>query len=146
MINTQADIVSYSSYGLFESIEDGAVAVPVAEGWLENELIATADDFLAAFGETAHYFPAGYVGEDGREILAIVERLEPSEIESAPFGHSVRLEVSVKNNSTGGIASSEINLGFDKIKIADRIGETALLRRITNIIRQDKGMLRLELR
>jgi len=114
---------------------------------VENEfdqlLIDMTNDFLAEFGEPISYLPAGG-GE--REITAIVDREPPAELEGMPGSHSPRLVISVANNSTDGISSSEINISKDKVELSVRINETAQERLITKIISQDAGMMSLEVR
>lgn len=109
----------------------------------DQELIDTAPDFLTTFGETVTYYPkAG----GSRQITAIVSRERPAELEGAPHGRAPRLSVSVANDSTTGISSDEIDTGGDEINLSVRIGETAQRRRITKILSQDAGMMKLELR
>jgi len=56
------------------------------------------------------------------------------------------LTINVRNDSTYGISSSEIDLGRDKVSVPVRIGEAAQERKLDKLISQDAGMMVLELR
>jgi len=111
----------------------------------QTELIDTAEKFLDTLGsEAIVYLPAGG-GE--RPIDAIVNRDPPAELGDAPHGHSPLAIIAVRNNATDGISSAELDIGGgDKVRYAIRLGKTPQDRRITGIISQDAGMLRLEVR
>lgn len=110
----------------------------------QTELTATAEEFLDTLGaETIVYLPAGG-GE--RAIGAIVNRDPPAELGEAPHGHSPLAVIVVRNDSTEGISSAELDTAGDKVRYAVRLGKTPKDRRITGIISQDAGMLRLEVR
>jgi len=81
-----------------------------------------------------------------RQITALVSRQPVDDLGDAPVGTAPRLTVNVRNNSTYGISSSEIDLGSDKVSVPVRIGEAAQERKLTKVISQDAGMLVLELR
>lgn len=109
----------------------------------DQELIDTAPDFLSTFGETVTYYPkAG----GSREITVVVTREQPADLDGAPHGQAPRLTIAVANDATTGISSSEVDTGGDEVKLARRIGETAINRRITKLLSQDAGMIELELR
>lgn len=55
-------------------------------------------------------------------------------------------QVHVANDTTYGIASTELNLGGDQISLPPRDGKTAESRTITQLLIQDNGMLVLECR
>ena len=55
-------------------------------------------------------------------------------------------EIHVKNDSTLGISSEELNLGGDSIEFAMRVGQAKARRSITRLISHDEGMLILECR
>lgn len=113
------------------------------EGEFDDLLVDTTDEFLETFGEDIKYLPAG---GGQREIVAIVDRGQPAPLDGAPHGHSPLLTISVANDSTTGISSSEIDTGGDKVELAVRIGETVQQRRITKVLSQDAGMMKLEIR
>ena len=102
-----------------------------------------ADIILSEFGETIVYKPRG---GGSRSIEAVVTRAGAEGLGGAPAGNAPLSNILVKNDSTEGISSSEIDTGGDKVTIAHRIGDTAQDRRITNIIGQDCGMMTLEVR
>lgn len=92
------------------------------------------------FAESAPYRPKGGTA---RTISAVVFRLLPQVNEDENRSLQV-FEVHVANNSTTGIAASEINLGGDEIDLADRVGKTPKPRSIVQILDQDEGMLVLQ--
>ena len=109
----------------------------------DQELIDTAPEFLETFGETVTYYPkAG----GSREITAVVTRGQPTELDGAPHGHAPRLTIAVANDATTGISSSKVDTGGDEVKLSRRISETAANKRVTKILSQDTGMMKLELR
>lgn len=107
----------------------------------DYELAAEASNFLTAFGCPIVYTPAG---GSGRNIIAIIDRLEPGQLTNN--SNAPMTTISVANNSTSGISAAEIDTGGDKVTLAIRRGETAMQRRITSIISQDAGMMTLEVR
>lgn len=109
----------------------------------DQVLIDTAADYLAVFGETVTYWPAG---GGSRSITAVVNHERPEGLDGAPHGSAPLLAIEVANDSTSGISSNEVDTGGDKVELAVRIGETAQKRLIKKIISQDAGMMRLELR
>jgi len=110
---------------------------------IDVSMLDDADIFLDAFGEPGTYMPRGG-GE--RAITIIVDREGVVGLGAAPSGQSGSWVVSVKNSSAEGISTSEIDTGGDKIKFANRLGETPIARRIIRLISQDTGMMQLELR
>lgn len=110
----------------------------------QQELIDSAEEFLDTLGgEEIVYLPAG---GGGRTIKAIVNRDQPAELGDAPHGHAPLAIIAVRNDETDGISSAEIDTGGDKVRYAVRLKKTPQDRRITGIISQDSGMLRLEVR
>ena len=109
----------------------------------DQALIDSKDDFLTTFGETVVYWPRT---GGSREITAIVGRDRPDDLDGVPHGQAPRLTINVANDETDGISSSEVDKGGDKVELAVKIGETAQQRRITKILYQDAGMMKLELR
>jgi hypothetical protein len=101
------------------------------------------------FAETVTYVPHRFFGEDARasrSIVAVVER-DPigSVVESESQVMSV-YRVSVKNDSTSGIASDEIDTGGDYIELPPRDGKDAERATITRILEQDPAMIVVECR
>ncbi len=109
---------------------------------VQNGLLAgEADIFLANFGEPVTYHPKS---GSTRDIIAIVDRLPPGGVEGIPRSNTFKFFILVKNDSDGGISSSEINIGGDKISLPKRIGQTAAQRKINVAQWQDYGMMYLE--
>lgn len=107
----------------------------------DKTLEMSADSFfLLPDTEFVTYFPAS---GDSRRIQAVVNRLGPEQIEALGGGRQVS-EVLVKNSSTDGIASTEVDTGGDKIKMAPRAGSVPVMMRITKILSQDAGMIKLK--
>ena len=90
------------------------------------------------FGETVTYRPR-LVSE--RNIAAVVTRQQAEQISGDENRVATVFEVHVANNSTTGIATTEIDLGGDMIDIADRVGKTPKPRSILQILDQDEGMV-----
>jgi len=109
----------------------------------DNELVAGVDEFLDMFGETITYYPNG---SESRQILAIVDRNPPEKLDNAPYGVAPLLVITVANNSITGIKSDQVDTGLDKVELAVRIGQAVQQRMFTDIISQDAGMLKLEVR
>ena len=110
---------------------------------LDQMLIDTTADLLEVFGETVTYKPRA---SGSRSITAIVSRERPEGLDGAPHGSAPLLTIEVANDSTTGISSDKVDTGGDIVEMAVRIGETAQDRPIKEIISQDAGMMRLELR
>jgi len=109
----------------------------------DQALIDSTDDFLTTFGESVTYWPNG---GGSREITAVVSRDRPDDLDGAPHGQAPRLTITVANDDTKGISSSEVDTGGDKVALQVKIGESTQQRRITKILSQDAGMMKLELR
>ena len=106
-------------------------------------LTETASEFTDVFAEDVTYWPrAG----GSRAIKAIVSRQTPEQLPGEARAHGMTITVTVENNATSGISSSEVDTGGDKIELARRIGETPIKRAINKILNQDAGMMELELR
>ena len=115
------------------SISDDATTVFLAE-----------DDFA----ESVTYLPyrdPGAAARSNRVLSAVVIRNQIENI-SEDDGATVspQWEVHVHNDSTTGIAGTELNLGRDQITFPPRDGQAAATRTITQLITQDHGMLVLE--
>lgn len=97
------------------------------------------------FGESVVYTKAS--DSSTRTMYAIVERDVPQEQQDVPGKSLVRnLVVTVRNDATNGISASELKTRVDTITVAERLGETARVFPIVNILSMDSGMLRLQLR
>ncbi len=105
---------------------------------LDGVLADQADIFLARFGESITYYPKG---GSSRDIVGIVDRNPVSGVNGVPHGNTPKFVISVKNASTDGISSSEVNAGQDKIRFGNRIGRTAIQRRIQAVQWHDHGMM-----
>lgn len=97
---------------------------------------------LAAYGETVVYVPSG--GTE-RSISAIVRRVAialagPSNAYAAPA-----IVITVANDATLGISSSELNLGLDNVKVAQRPGQTQQSRPISKVVQCNDSLLQLEI-
>ncbi len=113
------------------------------EGTFDQALVQAAQGALDVFGETIFYHP---YGGGSREILAIVTREQTEGLDGAPHGHSPLVTIEVANDSTTGITSAEVDRGGDTVELPVNVGETTKLRKITKIISQDAGMIKLEVR
>lgn len=107
-------------------------------------LAAESAIFIDNLGaEAITYLPAA---GGSRAIDALINREQPAETGDAPQGHAPLLTIVVINSATTGISSDEVDCGGDKVNLPVRLGETAQQRRITGIISQDSGMVKLEVR
>lgn len=114
-------------------------------------LAADAEAMLTEWGEEITYTPRG---GDARTILAIIDRDVPRDVGGA--GESVirpAMTIEVLNRSTatadddfGGVGSDELDTGGDTVTVARRIGETARVMRLAQMLEQDEAMLTLEVR
>lgn len=108
----------------------------------DKTLELSADSFFLLPGiETITYFPASGAS---REIKAVVNRTGPELPGDFSGGQRDSVEILVKNNSTDGIASTEIDTGGDKAQIGIRGNRRPILMRITEILSQDAGMMKLK--
>ncbi len=114
----------------------------------DDELIATGPEFLTVFGEAVKYLPhpPPPPPDNERDIVMIIQRGSPDDLDGAPHGHAPLLTGWCLNNNVTGIAMSEIDTGGDQVKVAVRTGKTAQDLRITRVLQEDAGMLKLELR
>ena len=112
----------------------------ISQSILEDDAAAMIDDF----GESVVYRPrAGGT----RTITAIVSRNQPGVMAETPNGSLMPENVvAVLNDSTRGIASTEIDTGGDQIDIVPRVGQSAVTKSIVRICDHDAAMLWLEVR
>jgi len=108
----------------------------------DKTLELSADSFFLLPGtETITYFPASGVS---RQIKAVVERPGPEQLGDFSGGQRESIEILVKNNNTGGIASTEVDTGGDKVQIGARVNRRPVMMRIAEILDQDAGMMKLK--
>ncbi len=96
---------------------------------------------LACGGQTIVYTPRG--GAD-RSIEAVVDYPGPEEIRRGTGGARPHVEILVRNNSTTGVGSREVDRGGDKVTLPVRYGRSAITLRIVGLISQDEAMLTLD--
>jgi hypothetical protein len=94
---------------------------------------------LLLSGRTITYKPRS---GSARSVTAIVDYPGPGSIGRLAGGSRPHVEISVCNSS-GGILSTEIDTGGDRVTVPMRRGLPAKDLRIAEIISQDEGMLRL---
>lgn len=135
---------SENAQGLTSTPAVAVIALLTAEpdAEFDQALADSVAGILATLSELIKYLPSG---GGQREILAVVTREQPEKLGGAPHGRTPKVTISVANDSTTGISSSEINTGADKVELALRIGQTVQQRRIANILSQDHGFLELEI-
>ncbi len=104
---------------------------------LDGLLAGEADTFLANFGESITYYPKG---GSSRSIVGVVDRNPVSGVNGVPHGNTSKFVILVKNAAADGISSSEVDT-LDKIGFPNRIGRTAIQKRIQEIQWHDYGML-----
>lgn len=81
-----------------------------------------------------------------RSIKAIIQREARSELTGSQRAHAPNLIMTVVNDSVKGISSDEIDTAYDLIELSIRIGDTPQMRRISEIISMDQGMMILRVR
>ena len=79
-----------------------------------------------------------------RSIESIIEYPGPGGIDGLSGGSRPLLDIYIKNDSTSGISSAEVDTGGDKVEVPLRIGLTAARVRITKIVTQDKAILHIQ--
>jgi hypothetical protein len=108
----------------------------------EQTLELTAGSFFLLPGaEYVTYFPSSGAS---RRIQAVVFRPGPELIDGLAGGQREAIEVLVKNSSTDGIASDQVNTGGDKIELGAREGKVPTMTSIVEILNQDAGMVKLK--
>jgi len=113
-------------------------------------LVADSLLFLAMFAQGLTYRPRSGTA---RTIRGVVDRDPPQTIEEPPGVMGKRITIIAANRATstddddyGGIASSEVDTGGDRIDVPPRVGATAETRAIARVSDQDGGMIRVEVR
>ena len=111
----------------------------------DTDIKDTAAEMLETLdGETVTYY--NEARGVSREITAIVEEKLPEGLQSVPHGQAPVFIVTVRNSSTEGISSDELDLGTDLIELTTRLGTGSQYRKIAKILSQDAGMLVLMMR
>jgi len=108
----------------------------------DETLTASSDAFFQLPGaEYVTYVPAS---GSARRIRAVIYRPGPEQLPGVAGGSRPAIEVLVKNDSTAGIASDEIDRGGDKIQIAPTVNKKPVTMRIAELINHDAGCLLLK--
>lgn len=94
---------------------------------------------MSIFGDSIVYVPGD--GGDERTINAIVDYEPTATVPATPQGHSYKLTIAVRNDTTLGIATTEVDTGRDQVTVATRHGKTPENRRIVGIVEQDASMV-----
>lgn len=138
--STVADVVSTPSIAIVTTL---AADEDADDSFYDDQLIDAASSTLAQYGEPMIYYPGG---GGSRSITGIPTRRPYQTMDGTPTGNAPVTDVLVANNATTGISAAELNTGGDKLGIDVRIGETVQQRRITQLLMQDAGMIRVEVR
>ena len=93
---------------------------------------------VTLFGRTITYSP---YNRTARSISAIVDYPGPGSIGQLDGGSRPHVEILVANDSSTGIASTEVDTGGDKVTVPMRIGITSRVLRIVEIMGQDDALL-----
>ena len=95
---------------------------------------------LRQLGESVTYY-AGGTGA-GRAVSALIERdVQVITDEGVP---ALQTFITVTNDATIGISSTEIDTGRDKVSFSLRIGESPQIRQIATVASTDNGRVRFE--
>ena len=101
-------------------------------------LQAAAPAFFQLPGaEVVTYFPRS---GNSRQIKAVVTRTEAEPAPAADGLVAPVFEVLVRNDSTAGIASDELDTGGDKIEMAVKVGDRPRQLRLARLINHDAGL------
>jgi hypothetical protein len=107
------------------------------------DLKADVTAMLADFGEIIVYRP---YAKPARSITALVNR-RPREVFDETGTPLPKLSIAVANDEFTGISSSSMDIGRDRVEVAERYGEARTVRLIGEIIGEhDAGMIELEVR
>jgi hypothetical protein len=105
---------------------------------IDSEFFVDAD---VGFGESITYKKRGTTS---RTINATVDRDPPVRADTQGEAYKPQMDVQVRNDSTKGIALSELDTGLDRLSIAQRLGGTTKDFAF-RLIEHDAGMLILEI-
>lgn len=139
--------VVYSASGAGNSLPSPAVEVTLAADTdtgteLDDELTEGIDEALEESGELVTYKPGG---TGARQIMAIVDRYPPRRQNKSGQWYTPMALIVVKNSSTEGISTTELDVGLDKISYPIRIGQSPRDSLISIRINEDGGGIELEL-
>ncbi len=95
---------------------------------------------VTLLGRTITYSPRN---RTARSISAIVDYPGPGPIGPLDGGSRPHVELLVANDSTTGIASTEVDTGGDHVTVPMRVGTTARVLRIVEVMGQDDALVRL---
>ncbi len=153
LVVTGLDEDVHYSFVAYSITGDGAISLPSPvqvvsftashDNVFDDILEDDSSEFLDEFAEDIIYLPAG---GGSRPIRGIVNREIPEGIPSAPHGNTPILTVLIANDATDGISSSELDKGGERITIDIRAGKVATNRKVTRLLAQDAGMIKVELR
>ena len=140
--------IVYSTGGGGNSPPSPAVEVTLAADTdtgtdLDDELNEGIDEALAESGELVTYKPGG---TGVRQIMAIVDRQLPEPAAVAPQGLAPVAIIVVKNSSTEGISTTELDVKLDKISLSVRLGQAARDCLVSKKISEDGASIELEVR
>jgi len=108
----------------------------------DDTLAASADAFFLLPGaEYVTYVPAS---GSARRIRAVVDRPGAEQLPGVAGGSRPGIEILVRNSSTAGISSAEIDTGGDKLRAAMNVNEKPVTMRIVEILNHDAGCLLLK--
>lgn len=108
----------------------------------DETLTASSDAFFQLPGaEYVTYVPAS---GSARRIRAVIYRPGPEQLAGRSGGSRPAVEVLVRNSSTAGIASTEIDTGGDKINVAANVNEKPETMRIVEVLNHDAGCVLLK--
>lgn len=110
---------------------------------LMDDIAADAATFVNEFSESVVYRP---FGGTARTISALVNRFPPNQLPGVPEASLPSVVLTVRNNATTGISSTELDTGGDRLDVAIRYGETASTREIARLLKSDAGLVVIEVR
>ncbi|MGD2093298.1 MAG: hypothetical protein PVH61_44470 [Candidatus Aminicenantes bacterium] len=90
--------------------------------------------------DTINYYPRS---GGSRSIRATLEFLGPDSIGTLIGSRRPVIDIFVKNNSSSGISSAEVDTGGDKVELPLRYGLSVRKVRIVKIMGQEKALLHL---
>ena len=110
---------------------------------LMDDIAADSATFVNEFAESVVYRPYG--GTE-RTILAIVNRFPVDQLVGVSESFLPRIVLTVRNNNTVGISSTEIETGGDQIDVAMRYGDTPQTISILRVVKSDAALVTFEAR
>ena len=114
----------------------------MADDAFDRTLTAAADSFfLLPDAVWIDYLPAGGTA---RRIKAIIDRMGAVESENIRGGEREAYEITVKNSTTAGVSSAQVDTGGDKVKLSPREGMRPVKASIVDVLDHDAAMMRLK--